>query len=231
MPEFLPEYMGYDRTIAVFSPDGRLFQVEYAKEAVKKGITAVGITFKDGVLLGSVKIADDLQVPETLEKIFMIDDHVGAVSAGLIADARFLINLSRLRAQSHKLTFEEEMDIWGIARVIGDRMQLSTLYGGLRPFGVAFLIGGIDKTGVHLIEADPSGSLFEWKATAIGRGSQTAMKILKQKWNENITKEDAIKLALEVLSKTEKKGKVEIALITKKEKFKALREEEISKYK
>lgn len=231
MPEFLPEYMGYDRTIAVFSPDGRLFQVEYAKEAVKKGITAIGITFKDGVVLGSVKIANELQVPESLEKIFMIDDHLGAVSAGLIADARFLINFARLRAQSHKLTYDEEIDVWGIARVLGDRMQLSTLYGGLRPFGVSFLIGGVDKTGTHLIEADPSGSLFEWKATAIGRGSQMAMKILKQKWNENLTKGDAIKLAVEILSKVEKKGKIEIVVITKGEKFTRLSEDELSKYK
>ena len=117
------------------------------------------------------------------------------------------------------MTYNEPIDIWGIARVIGDRMQLSTMYGGLRPFGVSFIIGGVDKTGVHLIEADPSGSLFEWKATAIGRGSQAATKILKQKWRENMSKEEAIKLAEEILKKVEKAGILEIAHISKSESF------------
>jgi len=119
--------MGYDRTIAVFSPDGRLFQVEYAKEAVKRGATALGIVFKDGILLATVKPAAKLMV--SLEKIFQIDDHIGAVASGLLADARILINQARIRAQVHRITYEEPIDVWNLARVIGDRMQLSTLYG------------------------------------------------------------------------------------------------------
>jgi len=222
MPEILPEYMGYDRTIAVFSPDGRLFQVEYAKEAVKKGATSLGITFKDGVLLASAKPVIPLLVSKSSEKIFQLDDHLGAVAAGLLADARVLINLARIRAQIHKLTYAEPIDVWGIARVIGDRMQLSTLYAGLRPFGVSLLIAGVDKSGPHLIESDPSGMLYEWHAVGIGKGGELTNKILQQKWKPGISEGDAIKLAIEVIKKTDKASEenIEIAIMKKGERFK-----------
>ncbi|MDI6798421.1 MAG: archaeal proteasome endopeptidase complex subunit alpha [Candidatus Aenigmarchaeota archaeon] len=225
--------MGYDRTIAVFSPDGRLFQVEYAKEAVKRGTTCLGITFKDGVLLATIKPTASLMVSETVEKIFQIDDHVGAVASGLLADARVLVNQARVRAQVHKITYEEAIDIWSLARVIGDRMQISTLYAGLRPFGVSLLIGGVDKTGLHLIESDPSGMLYEWNAYAIGRGGVIANKILKQKWKVGMSEKEAIELAYDVITKTEKERKesaVDIAIIRKEEKkFRKLSAEEIKK--
>lgn len=231
-PQMLPEYMGYDRTIAVFSPDGRLFQVEYAKEAVKRGTTCLGMVFKDGVLLATVKPTTSLMVPEAAEKIFQIDDHIGSVAAGLLADARVLVNQSRVRAQIHKITYGEVVDVWTIARSIGDRMQISTLYAGLRPFGVSLLIGGSDKTGLHLIESDPSGMLYEWKAYAIGRGGVIANKILKQKWKKDMNEKDAVKLAVEIIEKTEKekKGSIDIAIIRKDGKFRKLTAEEIKKF-
>lgn len=230
IPQILPEYMGYDRTIAVFSPDGRLFQVEYAKEAVKRGTTCLGMVFKDGMLLATVKPSIALIVPESVEKVFQIDDHAGTVAAGLLADARILTNLARVRAQVHKITYGEPIDVWSLSRVIGDRMQLSTLYAGLRPFGVSFLIGGVDKTGLHLIESDPSGMLYEWNAYAIGRGGAVANKILKQKWKKDMSETDAIKLAVDVISKTEKGRKnVDIAIVRKDRKFRKLTNEEIKK--
>jgi proteasome alpha subunit len=228
----MSEYMGYDRTIAVFSPDGRLFQVEYAKEAVKRGSTSLGIVFKDGVLLATIKPIMDLMVPASAEKTFQIDDHLGAVAAGLLADARVLINQARVRAQIHKITYEEPIDVWSASRVIGDRMQISTLYAGLRPFGVSLLLGGIDKTGIHLIESDPSGMLFEWQAYAIGRGAALANKILKQKWKKDMGEKEAVDLAVDIIEKTEKEkkeGSIDIAIIKKGEKFKKLSEEEIKK--
>jgi proteasome alpha subunit len=224
--------MGYDRTIAVFSPDGRLFQVEYAKEAVKRGTTALGIIFKDGVIFATIKPSTPLMVSSSSEKIFQIDDHIGAVASGLLADARILVNLARVRAQVHRLTYDELMDVWSLARVVGDRMQLSTLYAGLRPFGVTFLIGGVDKTGPHLIESDPSGMLYEWKAYAIGRGAALANKILKQKWKPNMNEKDAVTLAVDIINKTEKerkKGNITIVIIGKDKKFKKLSEEQIKK--
>ncbi|MFH0711105.1 MAG: archaeal proteasome endopeptidase complex subunit alpha [Candidatus Aenigmatarchaeota archaeon] len=232
MPEMMPEYMGYDRTIAVFSPDGRLFQVEYAKEAVKKGSTCLGIVFKDGVLLATIRPSTALMVGASVEKIFQIDDHLGAVASGYLADARVLANQARVKAQIHKITYEEPVDVWGITKVIGDKMQVSTLYAGLRPFGVSFLIGGVDRLGPHLLETDPSGMLYEWKANALGRGAAVANKIFKQKWKEGLTEKEAIEIALDVIQKTEKEKKpeaIDIAIIDKSLKFRKLGEEEIKK--
>ncbi|KYK35674.1 MAG: hypothetical protein AYK18_02815 [Theionarchaea archaeon DG-70] len=234
MPAILPEYMGYDRTIAVFSPDGRLFQVEYAKEAVKKGTTSIGLVFKDGVILGTVKQVMKLIVPDTLEKLFKIDEHVGAVAAGLLADARVLVNQLMVRAQVNRITYEEAIDVWSLAKSLGDKMQLSTIYAGLRPFGVSFLVGGVDSTGPHLIEADPSGMLYEWKAYAIGRGATIANKIFKDKHREDLEEKTALKLVIDVIKKAEKvtdlPRSLEIAIIRKSDKrLYKLSEEQIRK--
>jgi len=230
----MPEYMGYDRTIAVFSPDGRLFQVEYAKEAVKRGTTCLGIVFRDGVVLATLKPNSSLIVNTSMEKIFQVDEHIGAVAAGFLADARVLVNQSRVRAQVHKITYEEPADVWSIARVIADRMQVSTLYAGLRPFGVSFLIGGFDKSGPHVIEADPSGTLFEWQGYALGRGAVLANKILKQKWKANMSEKDAVGLAVDILNKTEKEKRetiIDIAIISSGQNFKKMSKDEINKLK
>ncbi len=230
--EIMPEYMGYDRTIAVFSPDGRLFQVEYAKEAVKRGTTCIGIVFKDGALLATVKPQGGLIVNNSAEKIFQVDEHIGAVAAGLLADARIIVNQARVRAQVHKITYEESIDVWTLARVIGDRLQLSTLYAGLRPFGVSLLVAGADSTGVHLIESDPSGMLYEWKAYSIGKGAIIANKILNQKWKPNMNDSDAIKLAVNIISKTEKEKKesvLDIAVIKSGGRFRKLGSDELKK--
>lgn len=224
--------MGYDRTIAVFSPDGRLFQVEYAKEAVKRGSTALGIVFKDGVVLASTKPSDSLMVTEAADKIFPIDDHIGAVAAGLLADARVLVNQARVKSQIHRITYDEPADTWNVSHIIGDRMQISTLYAGMRPYGVSFLIGGVDKTGPHLIESDPSGMLYEWQCYAIGRGAQTAFKIFKAGWKANMTEKDAVAMAVDVMRKTEKERKdIDMAVIRKDARIRKVTEDEIRKIK
>jgi proteasome alpha subunit len=230
----LPEYMGYDRTIAVFSPDGRLFQVEYAKEAVKRGTTSVGLAFKDGVVLGTVKQIVKLIVPGTIEKLFKVDEHIGAVAAGLLADARVLVNQLMVKAQINRITYGEPMEVWSLAKVLGDKMQLSTLYAGLRPFGVSFLVGGVDSTGSHLIEADPSGMLYEWSAYALGRGSQIANKIFRDKHIRDIDEKSALKLVISVIKKAEKVGdpgkSLEIAIIRQEDKkFEVLTEDKLRK--
>jgi len=204
MPAVLPEYMGYDRTIAVFSPDGRLFQVEYAKEAVKKGTISTGLVFNGGVILGTLKQSMDLMVSDTLEKLFKIDDHIGLVSAGLLADARVLVNQLRVSAQVNRITYEDPMDVWSISKILGDRMQFSTLYAGLRPFGVSFLVAGVDSTGPHLIEADPSGMLYEWKAYAIGRGAVNVNKIFAQKHKDKLDENKALGIVIDAIKKVEK---------------------------
>ncbi len=221
----------------MFSPDGRLFQVEYAKEAVKRGSTALGLTFKDGIVLATVKPAGKLVVSESSEKIFQIDDHLGCVAAGFLADARTLMQMVRVRAQMHKITYDEPIDVWNIGKVIGNRMQMITQYGGLRPCGVSLLLGGIDKSGAHLLETDPSGTLFEWKAQAIGRGAAIATKLLNQKWKENMSEKEALELALEIIEKTERAEKEkkdtinDIAIIRKDGRFKKIAEDYIKTLK
>lgn len=226
--KMLPEYMGYDRTIAVFSPDGRLFQVEYAKEAVKRGATSLGIVFKDGVLIATPTFTAKLIVPQSIEKIFHIDDHIGGVAAGLLADARILNNQAQIKAQVHKITYEEPIDVWTLAKTLGDKMQLHTSFAGLRPFGVSFILGGVDKSGTHLMELDPSGMLFEWSAYAIGMGAELANKILRKRWKPGMTEKEAAKLVIDIINKTEKKGtEIDMAIIKKDGRFKRLTEDEI----
>jgi proteasome alpha subunit len=184
------------------------------------------------VLLASVKTTGKLIVNESTEKIFAIDDHISAVASGLLADARVIINQARVKAQVHGITYEESIDVWTLSRVIGDRMQLSTLYAGLRPFGVSLLIAGSDNGGVHLIECDPSGMLYEWQAYAIGKGAAVANKTLGQKWKPGMSREDAVKMAVDIISKTEKEkkaGLMVVSVIEKGGKFKKLSEEELKK--
>ncbi len=175
----------------------------------------------------------DLVVPGTIEKLFKLDDHLGAVAAGLLADARVLVSQLRVKAQVHKITFEEPMDVWSLARHIGDRMQISTLYAGLRPFGVSFLLGGVDSTGSHLIESDPSGMLYEWKAYAIGRGALVANKLFRDKFKDEMDEKSAVKLVIDVIKKSEKfkdsEQALEIAVIGDNKNFKVLTPQEIRK--
>ena len=171
----------YDRAITVFSPDGRLFQVEYAKEAVKRGATAIGITYKGGVALVSHKIIQSpLVVPKSMKKIFEIDTHIYTTASGLIADARRLIDYARSIASSHRMTYDEPPSVIKIAREISDTLQVYTQYGGIRPFGVSLLIAGVDKEP-ELYEVEPSGALTGYTAAAIGRGKKVAEELLEKK--------------------------------------------------
>jgi proteasome alpha subunit len=209
--------MGYDRAIVTFSPDGRLFQVEYAREAVKRGTTSIGLIFSNGVVLVASKPMMELAVPDgSGEKVHQIDDHLGTAISGFLADGRVLVDTGRVKAQVYKLTYDEPLNVMGAVKEISDRMQLYTQYGGVRPFGVAFLLGGIDEKGAQLFEIDPSSAYYGWKAQAIGRGAPEALKILKKGWKENLGQEDAIKLGIKALRAGEKGVKaeeVELAVI------------------
>jgi proteasome alpha subunit len=228
--------MGYDRAITVFSPDGRLFQVEYAREAVKRGTTSVGIKARDGVaLLVDKRISSRLLEPQSTEKIFQVDDHIGAVTSGLVADARALVDRARVDAQINRVVYNEPIGIETLAKKIADHKQTFTQYGGVRPYGTALLIGGIDDTGPRLFETDPSGALLMVKATGIGSGRNIVMEFLEEKYNEDIDIGNAIRLGLEALYKaTEGKLTVdsaEIAAIDAKDnRFKKLGADELEEY-
>jgi proteasome alpha subunit len=177
-------YMAYDRTIVVFSPDGRLLQVEYARQAVKRGNTVVGLVTGEGVVLGATKSSAPLGVSATPKKIFEIDNHIGAVSSGLLADARNLIEAARVKSQVNTLTYGEPISVSSITKFIADQKHMVTQYAGVRPYGVGLLIGGFDNVGPALFETDPSGTMIEWKAQAIGKGAEKAKKVLKQAYRE-----------------------------------------------
>jgi len=186
----------YDRAITVFSPDGRLFQVEYAREAVKRGTTAVGIVYNKGVILAVDKnVSSKLIVPKSIEKIFQIDDHIGVATSGLVADARRLVEDARVRAQRSRLVYNEPISVNGLTREICDIKQAYTQYGGARPFGTALLIAGVNSTP-HLFETDPSGAFTEFTAGAIGMGKRDVEKLLEERYKPGINRQDAINLAL-----------------------------------
>ena len=226
---------GYDRGITTFSPDGRLFQVEYAKEAVKRGSTAIGITTKEGVCVVAYKSAlSKLLVPESMKKIFEIDEHVCATAAGLIADARRLVDTARLEAQKHQLAYGEKITILALAKEISDLMQAYTQYGGVRPFGVSLLIAGIDDQP-RLYEIEPSGAMTGYAACAIGSDKKEVEEFLEKEYNEKLKLEEAVALAIKALKKnTELKietKNLEIAVAdVSTKKFYLYNEKEIEKY-
>lgn len=196
--------MGYDRAIVVFSPEGRMYQVEYARKAVEKASTAVGVVFEGGIVLVAARTIQRLMVAESVEKISKIDEHIGAASCGILADCRVLIDFARVRAQVNRITYNEPIEITALVKDISDRKQRFTQVGGIRPFGVSLLIAGTDGTP-HLYETDPSGTLREWRAHAIGRGSKDAKKALIEEYKDNMPRDKAIDVAVKALKNGEKK--------------------------
>lgn len=194
--------MGYDRAITVFSPDGRILQVEYAKKAVDSGSLTLGISCKDGiVLLADTKRGDRLISDNTIEKIHEIEDHLAVASAGYISDARVLIKKCRVKAQQHKLAYGEEISADALGKYLADMMQAYTQYGGIRPFGVSFLIGGINKQGPKFFVTEPSGIYFQYKAKAVGQDAADANKLLEKGYKDSIKVEDGLKLGVSTMRK------------------------------
>ncbi|MDD1718013.1 MAG: archaeal proteasome endopeptidase complex subunit alpha, partial [Methanoregulaceae archaeon] len=189
-----PQYqMGYDRAITVFSPDGRLYQVEYAREAVKRGTTAVGIKCADGVvLIVDKRVSSRLLEPSSIEKIFKIDEHIGVASSGLVGDARSLVDRARVECQINRVTYAEKIDVEILAKKLCDHMQTYTQFGGARPYGTALLIAGVSDNQCRLFETDPSGTLLEYKATGIGTGRPAAMKVFEDEYNFEASIDEAI---------------------------------------
>ncbi len=214
-----PSGRGYDHGITTFSPDGRLFQVEYARESVKRGTTTVGLRFRDGaVLVADKRIASSLVLPDSIEKIYQIDEHIAFATSGLVADARVLIDRARVEAQINRLTYNERITTDVLVKRICDFKQSFTQYGGVRPFGTALLIAGVDENGTHLYETDPSGAYQSYRAGAIGSGRSTAADHFESSWKKNMTLNAAIKIGLEALRESLdgelNKSAVEIASVT-----------------
>ena len=191
----------YDRAITVFSPDGRLFQVEYAMELVNRGATIIGLQCGEGIVLGSEENIEALEEAEYSWKIFRVDEHVGAAIVGLSSDARILIDQARIYAQSNKLTYDEPIDVEVVTKRICDIQQMYTQHAGVRPFGVSLIFAGVDKTGNHVFGTHPSGTYRGYKAAALGAGRETVLALLKEEYKENMTLEATQKLTIKCLAK------------------------------
>jgi len=195
------QQQAYDRGITIFSPDGRLYQVEYAREAVKRGTASIGIRTAGGVVLAVDKrIRSPLMERSSVEKIHKADDHVGIASAGHVADARQLIDFSRQQAQINRLRYEEPIGVETLTKAVTDHIQQYTQLGGARPFGVALIIGGIEDGQPRLYETDPSGTPYEWKALAIGADRADLQEYLEEHYADDLSLDDGVGLALEALA-------------------------------
>ncbi|MXV63386.1 archaeal proteasome endopeptidase complex subunit alpha [Natronorubrum sp. JWXQ-INN-674] len=227
------QQQAYDRGITIFSPDGRLYQVEYAREAVKRGTASVGIRTPAGVVLAADRQVDSsLMEPSSVEKIHKADDHVGIASAGHVADARRLVDLARRRAQGEQLRYGQTIGVETLTRAVTDHIQEYTQTGGARPFGVALLVGGVEDGEPRLLETDPSGTDYEWQAAAIGSNRDVIQGFLEERYRPDLDLDGGLELALSALSEPEddpvNAGDVDVATIgTDDETFRSVPEDRL----
>lgn len=227
----------YDRGVNTFSPEGRLFQVEYAIEAIKLGSTAIGIQTSEGVVLAVEKrITSPLMEGSSVEKIVEVDNHIGCAMSGLIADSRTMIDKARVEAQNHWFTYNEPMSVESVTQAVSN---LALEFGDddaregamSRPFGVALLLGGIDEKGPRLFHLDPSGTFIQYDAKAIGSGSEGAQTSLQQEYNKSMSLKEASKCVLTILKQVMEEKlnatNVEVATITQQNKFRMFSKEEL----
>lgn len=199
------QMMGYDRASTLFSPDGRLLQVEYAKKTIKQGTSAIGIVCKDGVVLVADKrVVDKLIVPKSIEKTFQVDQHIAAAASGIMSDGRILIERAQLLSQQHRVSYDEPIELHTLVKEICNLMQSYTQYAGARPFGVSLLLTGVNSEP-RLFLADPTGIHFEYKATAIGEAEDEIKEILSKEYKESMSVEEGIGFAISILKRVLKK--------------------------
>ncbi|HUS77329.1 MAG TPA: archaeal proteasome endopeptidase complex subunit alpha [Patescibacteria group bacterium] len=226
----------YDAAITIFSPEGRLYQVEYALELVKRGAPIVGIHSPEGVVLAANETPEsNLEDTSTFRKIFQIDEHAGVAIAGLSSDARVLIDRGRVFCQSNRLLYDEPADIEGLVGTLSDQIQVYTQHGGIRPFGVSLIIAGVDSTGPKLLTTDPSGSYRGYRARALGRNAEESNKYLEENFKDDLSLDEAIKLAIGAVEKGSGKeltsAVVRVAVIpTETKAMKRLTDEDVAKY-
>ncbi|HLD33409.1 MAG TPA: archaeal proteasome endopeptidase complex subunit alpha [Candidatus Nanoarchaeia archaeon] len=220
----MTQRMGYDRSITMFSPDGRLLQVEYAKKTVRQGSTALGIQCKDGVVLVADKrIVGKLVVPESVDKVFQIDDHIAATAAGIISDARVLVERAQVKAQQHRVSYDSGIDVLSVVKEMSDLCQFTTQSAGLRPFGVSLLVAGVDVDHEpRLFMTDPTGIFFRYRAAVIGEGEVEIEKVLQQKYKTTMTVEEGVQLGvralMDIIGAELTPDRLEVVVITVKDK-------------
>lgn len=231
----LPAQQGYDRAITVFSPDGRLYQVEYAIETVRRGTIAVGVKCKDGIVIAVEEKPRKLQISETAQKIFQIDDHIGVAAAGYIPDARSQVDNARFFSQSNKMIYDEPVEVEAIAKHLADQCQQYTQYAGVRPYGVALILGGVVNNAPQLYLTDPSGTYISYDAIAIGANYDQVTDFLEKTYKNDFSLEDASTLATAgiYLSSEDKDGTAHIRMAqikTETGEYEIVSKEQITSY-
>ncbi len=227
----------YDRTATMFSPDGRLYQVEYASKIIARGTLGVGMVYSDGVLLGADKQSSSkLLIPESIEKVFKVDDHISAVSAGLVGDARRLVEVAREKSQENRMYYDQPIHVETLAKEISSIKQAFTQYAGMRPFGVSFIICGVDETGKRLFETETSGALAEYKAIAVGSGRNEAMSLFEKEYKPDMRFEEAMPLMLKAIKKALPENekvdadRLDFGMITETSNFSLIPKEKIKSF-
>ncbi len=226
---------GYDMTPTMYSPDGRIYQVEYAMETVKRGTLALGIKTKEGVIMAVEEKPRALQTNNITQKIFQIDFHIGVAAAGYIPDARVQVDNARFFSQGNKMTYDEAVQVETVAKHLADQSHQFTQYSGVRPNGVALIIAGVDIKGESIYLTDPSGTFIQYAAIAIGSGSDEVNSFLEKNYNFDMGLEDAASLAIAAINlKSEEKNGVKhikMAKVTTKDKvFEKISESDIKNY-
>lgn len=212
----------YDRGVNTFSPEGRLFQVEYAIEAIKLGSTVIGISTSEGVVLAAERrITSPLMEPTTIEKIVEVDKHIGCAASGLMADSKTMIDRARAECQNHWFIYNEKMTVESVSQAVSN---LAIQFGDSdddgsamsRPFGVAILFAGIDEKGPQLFHMDPSGTFVQFDAKAIGSGSEGAQQSLQEVFHRSMTLKEAIKATITILKQVmeEKLNETNVEVMT-----------------
>ncbi|MEM4153156.1 MAG: archaeal proteasome endopeptidase complex subunit alpha [Candidatus Pacearchaeota archaeon] len=222
--EMQHQVMGYDRASTMFSPDGRILQVEYAEKTVRLGSASIGIICEDGiVIVADKRIFDPLVLPESSMKIWEIDSHIISTASGILSDARVLIERAQVVAQQHRVTYDEPIDVESVIKDIANIKQAYTQYGGARPFGIEIMVAGINSDdSKKLYVSDVTGNYIGYNATAIGENDERIKEMLREGWREGLVIEQGIKLALNIFRKVLGKNfnieRFEVAYIKKDEK-------------
>jgi len=226
---------GYDMTPTMYSPDGRIYQVEYAMETVKRGTIAIGICSKDGVLIAVEEKARTLQTADITQKIFQVDFHIGVAAAGYIPDARIQVDSARFFSQGTRMTYDESVEVATVAKHLADQSHQFTQYGGVRPNGVSLIIAGIDQKGESIYVTDPSGSYVQFAAVAIGAGADDANDFLEKHYNSDMSMDEIASLAIATINlKAEQNDQItdiKMAMVTNKTKvFEKISESDLKNY-
>ena len=226
---------GYDMTPTMYSPDGRIYQVEYAIETVKRGTLAIGVASKEGVIMAVEEKPRTLQTSNITQKIFQVDYHIGVAAAGYIPDARVQVDGARFFSQGNRMTYDESVEVATVAKHLADQAHQFTQYGGVRPNGVSMIIAGIDQKGESIYVTDPSGTYIQFAAVAIGAGSDEVNEFLEKNYKEDMGLGDAASLAIAAINlKSEAKegvNHIKMAKITSEAKvFEKVSESDLQNY-